>query len=226
MTGNFPTFEMPKAVGTFSLDIHRKYHSDFSELRYLTFDIPESGSCKVKFDLRKGISDAIDKDQESIKQKMLDDMLIWILQERKVDNGSIVDLQQPLRPLLTEFVCFRGLLTALIFTPYENQEGWKILATKFQNTIYLWQIKEQRENGNNFSRNPRNAKRMQEMTMWGFKFEQYLCSGTIQNYFMDFWCVRFKHSCLLHIQLLQNQFRTPDNLSTPTPNFVVYLKQN
>jgi hypothetical protein len=128
--------------------------------------------------------------------------------------------------LLTEFVCFRGLLTALIFTPYENQEGWKILATKFQNTIYLWQIKEQRENGNNFSRNPRNAKRMQEMTMWGFKFEQYLCSGTIKNYFMNFWCVRFKHSCLLHIQLLQNQFRTPDNLSTPTPNFVVYLKQN
>ncbi|XP_046462043.1 decapping and exoribonuclease protein-like [Daphnia pulex] len=176
--GNFPTFEMPKAVGTFSLDIHRKYHSDFSELRYLTFDIPESGSCKVKFDLRKGISDAIDKDQESIKQKMLDDMLTWILQERKADNGLIVDLQQPLRPLLTEFVCFRGLLTALIFTPYENQEGWKILATKFQNTIYLWQIKEQRENGNNFSRNPRNAKRMQEMTMWGFKFEQYLCSAT------------------------------------------------
>ena len=175
--GNFPTFEMPKSVGTFSLDVNRKYNNDFSELRYLTFEIPESGSCKVKFNLHNGVSDAIDKDQESIKQKMLDDMLTWILQERKADNSSIVDLQQPLRPLHIEFVCFRGLLTVLIYTPYENQEGWKILATKFQNTIYLWQMKELRENGNSFSRNPRNAQRMQEMTMWGFKFEQYLCSG-------------------------------------------------
>nr|CAH0098465.1 unnamed protein product [Daphnia galeata] len=179
--GNFPTFEMPKSVGTFSLDVNRKYNNDFSELRYLTFEIPESGSCKVKFNLRNGVSDAIDKDQESIKQKMLDDMLTWILQERKADNSSIVDLQQPLRPLHIEFVCFRGLLTVLIYTPYENQEGWKILATKFQNTIYLWQMKELRENGNSFSRNPRNAQRMQEMTMWGFKFEQYLCSATPES---------------------------------------------
>ena len=143
----------------------------------------------MKFNLRNGVSDAIDKDQESIKQKMLDDMLTWILQERKADNSSIVDLQQPLRPLHIEFVCFRGLLTVLIYTPYENQEGWRILATKFQNTIYLWQMKDLRENGNSFSRNPRNAQRMQEMTMWGFKFEQYLCSGKskysfITNYYL------------------------------------------
>lgn len=173
--GNFPEFTRPKNVGSFSLDVHRKYQNDYSELRYLSMppETSNSGSCKVKFDLRKGVSAVIEKDEESIRQKMLDDLLTWILQERKLDHLSIVDPNYPLKPLLVEFICYRGLLTMLIATPYESQENWTILATRFQNSIYLWQLKDkQKRNGFN------SNSKQQEMSIWGFKFEQYLCAST------------------------------------------------
>lgn len=120
LLGNFPDFQMPKAVGSFSLDIHRHYKNDFSELRYLA--LPEEspdghGIYDVQFDLTNGIKEVIEKDEESIRQKMLDDLLTWILQERKEENWSIVVPEKPLKPLQIEFVCFRGLITMLITTP-------------------------------------------------------------------------------------------------------------
>lgn len=166
---------MPKTIGSFSLDTHRNYHNDFSELRYLVLpeESSESGTWDVKFDLRRGVSDVIEKDEDSIREKMLDDLLTWILQERKTENWSIINPQNPLRPLEIEFVCFRGLLTMLLTSPYESKENWTIIATRFQNTVYLWQMKNPEKFGWNNEHNPR----LHEMSIWGFKFEQYLCSG-------------------------------------------------
>ncbi len=169
---NFPNLQMPKAVGSFSLDIRRNYRSDFSELKYLALpeeSLSEPGHYEVEFDLTKGVNEVVEKDEDSIKQKMLDDMLTWILEERSKENLSIVDPHKPLRPLQIEFVCFRGLITMLLTTPYESQDSWKIVASKFQDTIYLWQLKEQRRKTGNT--------RQQQIPIWGFKFEQYLCAG-------------------------------------------------
>jgi RAT1-interacting protein len=129
-----------------------------------------SGSCKVNFDLKRGVSRVVEKDEESIRQKMLDDLLRWILQERKAEHKNIIDHQHPLRPLLVEFVCYRGLLTLLIATPYECQENWTILATRFQNSIYLWQLKESKKQNGSIAV-------QKEKSIWGFKFEQYLCAS-------------------------------------------------
>lgn len=170
--GNFPEFTRPKNVGSFSLDIHRNYVNDYSELRYLSMppEASTSGSCKVNFDLKRGVSRVVEKDEESIRQKMLDDLLRWILQERKAEHKNIIDHQHPLRPLLVEFVCYRGLLTLLIATPYECQENWIILATRFQNSIYLWQLKESKKQNGSIAV-------QKEKSIWGFKFEQYLCAS-------------------------------------------------
>jgi hypothetical protein len=129
-----------------------------------------SGSCKVNFDLKRGVSRVVEKDEESIRQKMLDDLLRWILQERKAEHKNIIDHEHPLRPLLVEFVCYRGLLTLLIATPYECQENWTILATRFQNSIYLWQLKESKKQNGSIAV-------QKEKSIWGFKFEQYLCAS-------------------------------------------------
>lgn len=56
-------------------------------------------------------------------------------------------------------------------SPYEMKEDWTIVATKFENTIYLFRV--DKENAMMNNRNPLSG----EMAMWGFKFEQYLCSG-------------------------------------------------
>jgi RAT1-interacting protein len=115
----------------------------------------------------------IEKDEEYIRQNMLDDLLRWILQERKAEHKNIIDHKHPLRPLLVEFVCYRGLLTLLIATPYECQENWTLLATRFQNSIYLWQLKDQEKYYN-------STVKQKEMSMWGFKFEQYLCASMLR----------------------------------------------
>ena len=86
-------------------------------------------------------------------------------------NSYVVNVDSPLRPLEIEFVCFRGLLTLVMTTPYENRESWSIVATKFQNSIYLWHLK-----ANPF--HEQTSTRQQEMTAWGFRFEQYLCTST------------------------------------------------
>ena len=40
-------------------------------------------------------------------------------------------------PLLK--VCYRGLLTTLLCTPYEGKEGWEVTAARWRGTIYLRQ---------------------------------------------------------------------------------------
>ena len=169
--GNFPSFQLPRCVGYFSLDEQRQYHGDTSQLRYLKLPGQEKNQSqwKVRYDLRKGLKHVIDKDQEKVKLHMLDDMLTWILEERTKKGSFVINVDSPLRPLEMEFVCFRGLLTVIACTPYENRESWSILATKFQKTIFLWQVKT-RDNSDD---NPR----LKEMTLWGYKFEQYLCAG-------------------------------------------------
>ncbi|EFX83760.1 hypothetical protein DAPPUDRAFT_100371 [Daphnia pulex] len=96
--GNFPEFTRPKNVGSFSLDIHRNYVNDYSELRYLSMppEASTSGSCK---------------------------------------------------------------------------ENWTILSTRFQNSIYLWQLKESKKQNGSIAV-------QKEKSIWGFKFEQYLCASS------------------------------------------------
>ena len=36
-------------------------------------------------------------------------------------------------------VCYRGLLTTLLCSPYEGKEGWEVTAAKWRGTLYLRQ---------------------------------------------------------------------------------------
>lgn len=82
-TGDFPTFQMPKYIGSFSLNDKREYLNDRSQLRYLA--IPPSAillhdrTWQVDFDLKNGVTCAIEKDENQIRKRMLDDLLKWIV---------------------------------------------------------------------------------------------------------------------------------------------------
>ena len=54
----------------------------------------------------------------------MDFILRWIF-VNKVDLSGV------------DFVCWRGLLTKLLTTPFENREGWIIGASKFRGTWFL-----------------------------------------------------------------------------------------
>ena len=99
-------------MGSFSLDIHRNYHHDLSELKYLALPLApaNTGTCrwKVEYNLRKGIKNAIGKNEQAVKATMLDHLLAWIVQERSLKNSSIINPEKQMTPLELDFVCFRG----------------------------------------------------------------------------------------------------------------------
>ena len=75
--------------------------------------------------------------------------------------------------LNTDFVCWRGLMTRLLCTPYENRDSWKIAVTKFKNTLFMCEFETEQK----VQHQSRMSAREKEMTYWGYKFEQYLTSG-------------------------------------------------
>lgn len=75
--------------------------------------------------------------------------------------------------LPVDFVCFRGLLTVIVCTPYENQEDWIICATKFRGTIYLCAF----DTTDKVHSRKNMTERDKLMTYWGYKFEQYMTTG-------------------------------------------------
>ncbi|XP_042228671.1 decapping and exoribonuclease protein-like [Homarus americanus] len=128
---------------------------------------------QVDYDLNVAMDKMIRKNFEETKTEKLDRLLEWILQNLyKFQTKDSSD--KPLKCLSTDFVCFRGLLTELLCTPYESKEGWIICATKFRDTIYLCayetpEKQSQRENATELQKT---------MSAWGYKFEQYMTDGS------------------------------------------------
>ena len=72
--------------------------------------------------------------------------------------------------LFTDFICWRGLLTRLLCTPYENRDGWKIGVTLFNKTMYLCEFETEQKK----QMLANQSEKQEEMTYWGYKFEQYV----------------------------------------------------
>ena len=143
---------------------------------------------RVQLDLNQGLESAVRKPASAQNEK-IDRLLEWILQNRNVFQiqGSPTKPPPPnddddgkpdetpvvkLDTLSTDFVCFRGLLTALMCTPYERRDGWEFNAVKFKNTIYLCAVETEQKR----AQRQNETQRQKEMCSWGFKFEQYVLS--------------------------------------------------
>lgn len=72
-----------------------------------------------------------------------------------------------------EFVSYRGLLSALWKTPFEEQDGWIICAAKFEGTIYLCAFDTEEAKKRKANETPREKM----MCSWGYKFEQFTLTG-------------------------------------------------
>lgn len=179
----FPFFRQPKEIGFLSLDINRKFSCDKSQLKYY---VKPQDMNTVSLDLKKGYAEMIRKDDNT--KEYLNDILLWIksnLEKFSIPSSAdtvqkdknIIDSDETKlkkRCLNTDFICWRGLLTKLLTTPYENRDGWMIGVTLFSGTYYLCEFeteekKHQRET---------TTQRQDEMCCWGWKFEQYLTADS------------------------------------------------
>lgn len=161
----------PMFLGDFSLDEQRRFCHDQRNLSFIHMDW--TGDKKVQFDLNVAMDKVIRKNGEETKNEKLDRMLEWILSNTAKFHTK-ESAGKSLQCLSTDFVCFRGLLTQLMCTPYENREGWIVCATRFRNTIYLCayetpERKAQREG---------ETEMQKTMCSWGYKFEQYMIDGS------------------------------------------------
>lgn len=152
----FPKFCKPAIQGYFSVDKDRRYQDSLCNLKYL------KTSSQVNFNLNKGNETYVDKPQCADEEK-LNHILEFLMHNQTL-------LKQQTAP---DFVCFRGLLSRLMLTPYELGEPWIVLATKYKNTIYLCAEETQKKKSEKGRRTERDIKFLR----YGFKFESFVLSN-------------------------------------------------
>jgi len=166
----FPNLRQPAIVGEFSLDSNREFLADRSGLGYI--HRPRDPD-RVQMDLNQGLDRVIRKGEEAQGgAEGLKNMLQCILHYRQrfaLASGELDSLH-------TDLVCYRGLLTTLLCSPYEGKEGWEVTAARWRGTIYL----RQQETEERRRQRERETDRQKTMSSWGYKFEQYLTSSTPQ----------------------------------------------
>ena len=171
-------FRRPRIIGGFSVDAQRKYLCDRSQMRFFCPEklknSAQTGSSykRVNWDLNEGLDHVVRKDQNFKKDEGISLMLKWIL-ENKV-AFQVIDPRTnetaPLTKLSTDFVCFRGLCTTLMCTPYEKRDGWQLFAVKHRGTIYLRQMDTEAK----LKAEAHQSEHQLRMSSWGYKFEQYI----------------------------------------------------
>lgn len=76
--------------------------------------------------------------------------------------------------ILTDFVTWRGLLTKIMITPFNRNESWSFVASKYNGTIYLRQLQTEQER----LRCLNETQRDKLMSYWGYKFEDYMTTAS------------------------------------------------
>lgn len=149
---HFPRFDKPNVIGFIGLE-NLKFAKNVSNR-------------KVRFDLNQHLDKAKKKPPDlDVK---LNDLLKFLLENEIRLNFCLEnDLEK------VKFFCYRGLMTCIACTPYENQEPWKIVAVLHKGSIYLCA----RDTEDKIKRKVNMTEQEKRFTSWGYKFEQYLLSG-------------------------------------------------
>lgn len=148
----------PKMLGYFSVNEYREFVPDASQLRYLR--MPQANN--VHLNLNDGIKDFIWK-PESVKSEKMDFLLRYIvnnIEKLKAKNG--IRCQNKL--LNSDIICSRGRLVQIMCPQYITDKAWSLIVSKYKGNIYICQ--------------PDGEDLHTLQTAYGFKFEQFLLSGT------------------------------------------------
>ncbi|XP_046970590.1 decapping nuclease DXO homolog [Vanessa cardui] len=150
---SFPKFDKPKIIGYINIE----------NVKYIRKICEE----KVNFDLNLHI--------DKVKRKPVDlDVKLTELLKFLLEHEARLNL--PLQNKLNDaqFFCYRGLMTCVACTPYENKDPWEIVAILYKGNIYLCA----RETPDKKKQKMSMSERDKQCTSWGFKFEQYMLSDT------------------------------------------------
>lgn len=151
---SFPAISRPTIVGYIGLE----------NLKYAKRVQNE----KVQYDLNRHICRVIRKpDDLDVK---LTELLKFLLEhEIRLNYTLETNLEN------AKFFCYRGLMTCLACTPYENREAWKIVVILHKGSIFLCA----RDTDEKKHSKQSMTEKDKMFTSWGYKFEQYMLSGEL-----------------------------------------------
>lgn len=168
----FPSISQPKIVGCFSVGPGREFIPTGENLKYLS--LPRDDD-RLRIDLNEGFEIRVPK-PDSAKQERIDHLLRFIV--GNLDRLRAEDVPgRGSKPLICDFVCFRGLLRMVMCTPYERRTSWIILATRYKGTIYLCA----KDTPEKLHEEAQQTEQQKRFCYYGFKFEQHVLTDDLDS---------------------------------------------
>ncbi|CAO3563643.1 unnamed protein product [Mortierella alpina] len=185
-------FRQPVEIGSFSYDEKRNFVMDDSQLKYyFPPDLTKPNNLSVNYDKYIARDSTVDehidalldaliciRDREQAKEREEQENQVT---EQPQEQGTEEDEQERIHrqrrhesrhhptASMTQanFICYRGILTKIMCTPYSRNEPWELGATLYKGTIYIEEhvSAEKRENATGTN------ERHKLMSYWGYRFE-------------------------------------------------------
>lgn len=150
--GSFPRFDRPKIIGFIGFEnikFARRVHEG-----------------QVRYDLNLHYDRALHK-PDDLDVKLTELLKFLLHNEARLNYSRENSIDK------AQFFCYRGLMTCVACTPYENREPWSIVAILHKGNIYLCA----RDTEEKKQRKRCMTERDKQFTSWGYKFEQFMLSG-------------------------------------------------
>ncbi|KAF9958172.1 hypothetical protein BGZ72_000779 [Mortierella alpina] len=182
-------FRQPIEIGSFSYDEKRNFVMDDSQLKYyFPPDLTKPNNLSVNYDKYIARDATVDehidalldaliciRDREQSKEGEEQGKLA---KEQPQEQGAEEDRtdrqrrheprQHPIASMTqANFICYRGILTKIMCTPYSRNEPWELGATLYKGTIYIEEHVSAEKRQNSTGTNERHKL----MSYWGYRFE-------------------------------------------------------
>ncbi|KAF9990923.1 hypothetical protein BGZ75_008092 [Mortierella antarctica] len=185
-------FRQPIEIGSFSYDEKRNFVMDDSQLKYyFPPDLTKPNNLSVNYDKYIAKDSTVDehidalldalicirdreqeKEREEHEKQVLDHPQEQGTEEDEEERICRQNRHEPrhhLTPSMTQanFICYRGILTKIMCTPYSRNEPWELGATLYKGTIYIEEHVSAEKRQNSTGTNERHKL----MSYWGYRFE-------------------------------------------------------
>ncbi|KAG0077956.1 Dom-3 Z, partial [Podila epicladia] len=182
-------FRQPIEIGSFSYDEQRNFIMDDSQLQYyFPPDLSKPNNLSVNYDKYISRDLLVDEHIDALLDSLIcirdkEDEEERINSQQQSEGGpSSQDTlsgansgnkdprrQQQNRVSMTraDFICYRGILTKIMCTPYTRNEPWELGATLYRGSIYIEEhvTDEKRQSAGG------SSERHKLMSYWGYRFE-------------------------------------------------------
>lgn len=180
--GQFPSLSQPVEVGIVLSDKRRvnlaakksngsgEQQDQIVDKNYgIKYLVMPAVPTNLSYDLKLGIEHFV---QHIPHEKGIDLILKWIADNshHMLNKAPTATGSGSLKPLAPDFVCWRGLLTALACSPYEKNKDNMFSIILFKGTYYLCEIETESQKQERLNMTDQNR----AFTYWGHKFESYI----------------------------------------------------